>query len=818
MLINYFKIALRNLSRSKLFSSINLFGLAIGMACCMLLLLYILSELSFDKHHRHAKDIYIIRSESYFGGSRKEGAAIAAPYAFTLKQYFPEVEQSTRLFVNMVAAKTLLQTHEDGKIAQSIYEDNGYAVDSTFFDVFTYRFAAGNPATALQEPNTIVLSENTAQKLFGSESAINKTVTVGGTTGNGEPFKVTGVFKSENSRSHINANFFVPISSGWVGQFLRGNTLNFSYNNMFYTYLRLRPGTNAKQLERKLPAYMERFANNDLKVAGFKKYMHLLPVADIHLYSAINSVVTSTNSKTYLYILGCIAAFTLIIACINFMNLSTARSAKRAVEVGVRKVLGAEKSELVKQFLGESMVLCLLSLIIALFVVALVLPSFNLLTGKSFTISDVLKPSILSCFVLLAIATGFIAGSYPAFYLSVFKPAQVLKGRFANSISATSLRKGLVVFQFVISIVLVLATLIIQKQMKFMHDQPLGFTQDQQVIIPLRSAQTRAAYTGLKNDIMQSNLVLGVSGADYYPGIFNASDFSVRKPEQNMNEVQLMKTNAVAPDYLQMMGFELKQGRLFSRDIMSDTNNKMVVNEATLNKFSIPADKAIGQKLLWGAPGSPEFTTLEIVGVVKDFHFEDLHHSISPYAFFLASNTNFNYLIVHAKTANMDKLLNMLSDKWKKYCADEPFDYSFLDQDFQRNYNAEVKTMSIVSIFTGISIFISCLGLFGLAVFTAQQRTKEIGIRKVLGASVINITTMLSKDFVKLVLVAIVIASPLAYYFMHEWLNDFAYRTNINVWVFMLAAFVAIAFALITVSIQAVRSAMVNPVESLRTE
>jgi putative ABC transport system permease protein len=428
-----------------------------------------------------------------------------------------------------------------------------------------------------------------------------------------------------------------------------------------------------------------------------------------------------------------------------------------------------------------------------------------------------MEPGIIGAFVALALLTGLLAGSYPAFYLSVFNPVQVLKGRFVNSISAVALRRGLVVFQFVISIGLVLATLIIQQQMRFLRNQPLGFTKSQQVVIPLRSNESHNAYMGLRSEILQSNLVLGAAGAGYYPGIFNPSDFSLHRPDQTINDVQAVKTNWVSSDFLQMMGFQLKKGRLFSEQFMSDTSKRMVVNEATLRKLSIPLDKAIGQKLQWDMTGQAT-QTFEIVGVVKDFHFQDLHHTIQPYAFFLEGGAFFNYLIVHVNTMHMEKALDFLSQKWKALCPDEPFEYTFLDEDFQRNYHAEAQISQIVSWFTGISIFISCLGLFGLAAFAAQQRTREIGIRKVLGASVISITTMLSKDFIQLVTIAILIASPLAWYFMHKWLADFAYRVHISGWIFAIAGIFAIVIALITVSTQAIRAALMNPVKSLRSE
>lgn len=820
MLQNYLRIAVRNLLRNKLFTAINIFGLAIGLTCCMLLLLYIRSELMFDKHQEHASDLYFLKSSGTLssGGDKRDFVTISAPYAPAVKAAFPEVEEVTRIWENVIDSKTLLQVREPGKPVRSFYETRAFQADSTFFDLFTYQFIEGSPRTALREPDAIVLSEPVARKLFGNSPALNKTITVGGNTGSGALFKVTGVYKDESHRSHIDARFIVPMSAGWVGEFLRTRTLNFSFHNMFVTYLRLRPGTDVKQLERKFPAFMEQYANKDLKEAGYNRSLSLLLVTSIHLYDRVDTIVTPTTSKTYLYILGSIAVFTLLIACINFMNLATARSARRAAEVGIRKVMGAEKGALVRQFLGESVILSLVALVVALGLMALALPLFNQLTNKKLLLSTLMEPGIIVAFIGLALLTGLLAGSYPAFYLSVFKPVEVLKGRFVNSISAVALRKGLVVSQFVVSIGLVLATLIIQQQMHFLRNRPLGFTKDQQIVIPLRTNGSQNAYSALRQEIVRNNLVLGAEGAGFYPGIFNASDFALHRPDQTVEEGQTVKTNWVSSGFLQMLGFELKKGRLFSQQFMGDTANRMVVNEATLRKLDIPLDKAIGQQLEWNRPGGSESQTFEIIGVVKDFNFQDLHHAIQPYVFFLSNVSNYNYLIVHTNTANMEKTLSFLSGQWNAHCPNEPFEYTFLDEDFQRNYHAESRTASIVSWFTGISIFISCLGLFGLAAFAAQQRTREIGIRKVLGASVLNITAMLSKDFVRLVVIAIIIASPLAWYFMHRWLQAFAYQVNISVWIFVIAGVFAIVTALATVSMQAIRAAFMDPVKSLRSE
>ncbi|MBW8324899.1 MAG: ABC transporter permease, partial [Prolixibacteraceae bacterium] len=598
MIANYIRIAWRNLWKSKLFSAINIVGLSVGMTCCMLLLLYINSELSFDKHQKHIDNLYLVRSQnSQSNGDKMDNPRAPALYAQAFKAEFPEVVQTTRVWCNFLETKTLLKVAGAGGEIKSLYETKGIHVDSTFFDMFTYQFIEGDALTALKDPRAIVLSEEVAKKLFGDQPALNKTIQVGGTDGNGESFSVTGVYRDESARSHIDARYFLPMNSGWVGDYLRNSRLDFSNNNMFYTYIRLNPNSSAADLNRKLPAFVEKYAGKELKVAGYGKEMNLLPVKDIHLFSKIDRIITSTTSATYLYVLASIALFTLLIACINFMNLATAGSAKRGMEVGIRKVMGAGKKGLVGQFLGESMVLTLLALVISIVLVILFLPIFNQLSGKTLLISNLFNLKIAFSFLIMALITGLFAGSYPAFYLSLFSPSEAIKGKFSNSVSATSLRKGLVVFQFVIAIGLVVATLTIRQQITYMKNQPLGFTKDQQIVIPLRSDQARKEYATLRNEMLQNNHIGGASGTYYYPGILNPSDMSLYRPDQSINEMSVVKTNRVAPDFMKMMGFELVAGRMFSEEFSGDSHFRIIVNEATLRKFSIPYDKAIGQKL-----------------------------------------------------------------------------------------------------------------------------------------------------------------------------------------------------------------------------
>jgi putative ABC transport system permease protein len=588
---------------------------------------------------------------------------------------------------------------------------------------------------------------------------------------------------------------------------------------MFNTFLLLKPGSDPKKLEAKFPAFVNKYLGTGLKAAGFYKKQFLVPVKDLHLYTGMSNDMSSstTVSKTYLYILGSIALFTLLIACINFMNLSTARSSKRSAEVGIRKVLGAQKQSLVRQFIGESLLMSMIAFIIALGITQLLLPAFSRMSGKNLSFHFDEQWFIIVGFFILSIIAGLLAGSYPAFYLSSFQPVKVLKGRFTNSMSAVVLRKGLVIFQFVISVVLIIASVVIMNQMNYMRSTDLGFAKDQQLVIPLRSTVSKNMYAALKNEIRNNPDVQNVGATLFYPGIVNPSDMGLYKEGKTVNDVVDVHTNWVDESLLQTLGITPVAGRIFSKDFPSDTSSRMILNEAAIKKMGFKSpQEAIGGKVKFDWRG--EIYTWTIIGVVKDFHFQDLHVPIEPYAFQLNNQPQYNYLIVHAKAKDVASLVSSVSASWHKLNPNEPFEYSFLDEDFQKNYEAEDRLASIVGYFTVIAILISCLGLFGLATFSAEQRIKEIGVRKVLGASVSGIVALLSKDFLKLVAISVLLASPIAWWIMHRWLQDFAYRTNISWTVFAITTVLALLIALITISFQAIRAAIANPVKSLRTE
>jgi len=804
--------------KNKTFSFINIFGLSVGLTCCMLITIYLYHEVNYDRYHKHIDQLYQLGTTFVGDGKETSTPNTPAPMAAALQKEYPEITATARLMPLFAEDKTLLQYSPGNEEPRSFYETKGYLADPSFFTLFNYHFIQGNPVTALQAPNSLVISDELARKFFGNQPALNRVIHINSNTNGEFDFKVTGVYRPSDKPTQIDARFFISIPGGNMDQFIRQQTDMVS-NNMFNTFLLLKPGSDAKKLEAKFPAFVDKYLGTGLKAAGFYKKQFLVAVRDLHLYTGMSNDMSSsgTVSKTYLYILGSIALFTLLIACINFMNLSTARSSKRSAEVGVRKVLGARKSSLINQFMGESLLMSMIAFVIALGLTELLLPAFSQVSGKNLSLHFSQQWFILVGFFVLSIITGLLAGSYPAFYLSSFQPVRVLKGRFTNSLSAVALRKGLVIFQFIISVVLIIASVVIMNQMKYLRSTDLGFAKDQQIVIPLRSTTAKNIYASLKNEIKNNPRVQSVGATLYYPGIVNPSDMGLYKEGKTVNDAADVHTNWVDESLLQTLGITPVAGRLFSREFPGDTNNRIILNEAAIRKmgFSSPQE-AIGGKVKFDWRG--ESYSWTVIGVVKDFHFQDLHVPIEPYGFQLNNRPNFNYIIAHAKASDIASLLSSFTASWRKLNPNEPFEYSFLDEDFQKNYEAENRLASIVGYFTVIAILISCLGLFGLATFSAEQRTKEIGVRKVLGASVTGIVALLSKDFLKLVAISIVVASPIAWWVMHKWLQDFAYRIDISWMVFLVTTVLALAIALITISFQAIRAAIANPVKSLRTE
>lgn len=802
--------------RNKVFSLINIAGLAIGLACCMFILVYVLDQFSYDRHHNRAKDIYRVATVSINQDGEIPNVVSPAPLAAALQLEFPEVDKAARMFVPYNDDKSLVQYFQGGQLITSFYESKGYLADADFFQIFNYHFTEGSPVTALKEPNTVVISKEIAEKLFGHTPALDKVIRVSNSNGVID-FRITGVFTTAG-KSHIDGRFFMSLQSGTFGEFARTWT-DFAVNNIFYTYVKLKPGAYGPVLDSKFPAFVKKYESKNLEAAGFFKKHFLQRVTDIHLHSALDAEFSRNGSITYVYILILIAVFILAIACINFMNLSTARSSKRAVEVGIRKAVGAGNNSLIKQFISESVLASLVALLLAVILLSLLLPLFNQLTGNYITFSVIAHPFYVTAFVSLALIAGVLAGSYPAFYLSAFRPVQVLKGKLKNSFSAVFIRKGLVIFQFSIAIGLILASVIILQQMDYMRHRDLGFKQSQQVIIPLRTDKAKKMYYALKTEVKNSSFVAQASGSDTYPGTAVVSDKPLYPAGKTHHEGVNIRSNWVDYDYAATLQIPLLAGRFFSKGFAADTAGftKLVLNEKAAKDMGYKPAEAIGKKLFFDWQGKTY--TYEIIGVTKNFHFEGLREPIKAYSFEMQQGT-YNYLVVqvNANTRQMQSALQSLAAAWKKLNSDEPFEYYFLDKQFQQNYEVERRTGSLITTFTIIAIFISCLGLYGLALFTAEQKIKEIGIRKVLGASVSQVIALLSKDFLQLVMIAALVAAPLAWWGMQQWLQHFAYHISIQWWVFVAAAVLALLIALFTIGFQAVKAAMANPVKSLRTE
>jgi putative ABC transport system permease protein len=806
MVKNYFKIAFRNLWRNKAFSAINIFGLAIGIATCLIIMLFVWNELSYDRFNKKADRIIRVVFRGTVDGQKMKEANVMPPVAQILKSNYPEVEEATRLRVG----GSPIITYAD----KSFNEKSFAFVDSNFFHVFTLPFLEGDATTALTQPNTIVVTKAIANKYFGNENPLGKILNI---KGENTGFKITGVIDKVPVNSHFHFDFFASMAN------VSDSRSNSFMTSEYYTYLVLQKDFNYKKLEAKLPQIVEKYIGPQLQegmgisLAQFRQKgndigLYLQPLTDIHLHSDFTNDLEPEGDIRYVYIFSAIAFFMLLIACINFMNLSTAGASKRAREVGIRKVLGSMKAELVRQFLFESIMLTTIALMLAIVFVFISLPIFNNFSGKNLSFNLTSNPLILPLLLLFVLVTGIFAGSYPAFFLSSFKPVTVLKGRFTSGKKSIGLRSGLVVFQFFISIVLIVSTTIVYKQLDYIQNIKLGYDKDQVLVLPetwLLGKNQEAFH----QQILQDPRVINVSVSGYLPaGSSYGNNFFIY-PDNNVS--QLVKTLRYDVDYnyIATLGMKMSYGRNFSKDFGTDSTG-IILNQTAAKAFGW-GQNALG-KTISSRDNNGIQNSYHVIGVVKDFHFKSLHELISPLVMILSQGAG--TMIVKVKTKDIAGLVSTLKKDWAELSPDGPMNYSFLDDRVNQTYEAEHKMGIILGIFSALTIFIACLGLFGLVTFTAEQRTKEIGIRKVLGAGVPGIVKLLSKDFLKLVLLAILIATPIAWWAMNKWLQDFAYRINISWWMFAIAGVVAVLIALITVSFQAIKAAIANPIKSLRTE
>ncbi len=811
MLKNYFKIAWRSLLRNKTFSIINIAGLAIGLTCFLMIALYIQDELSYDRFNKNADRIYRINTDIRFGGSEMHGAETSDMMGQVLKKDYPQVEQFTRIYNN--AGPKLIKK---GNVF--IKEEKAVYVDSTFFDVFTFPAIEGDTHTALNEPNTVVVTASTAKKYFGTTDVLGKTIEVSNNN-TSDAYKITAVIKDMPGNSHFSYDFLFPMKNAGYEWGQYG-----SYN--FKTYLLLAKGTDYKAFEKNFADYNIRYvlpylqqfikvgSMEELQKGGNKIEHSLIPLTKIHLYSDYQFELMPGGNIRYVYIFAAVAFFILLIACVNFMNLTTARSASRAKEVGIRKVLGTEKKGLILQFLSESVLMVFLSLIIAIAVVWLALPLFNSIANKTLFIGNLFLPAIVLSLVALPFIVGLIAGSYPAFFLSSFKPVEVLKGKLKMGTKSGGLRSVLVVFQFATSIFLIIGTIVIYKQLHFIQTKDIGFNKDQVLIINDAFSLGNNANV-FREDVAKLSGVQSATISSFLP--VSSSDRSSNTffsaPTADAKSGFIMQDWGIDEDYMPVMGIQFLEGRNFSKDFPGDSS-AIIINEA--------AEKMLNRKAplntkIYRMEDNKELLSYNIIGIVKNFNFESLHQNVAPLCFRLRKYGG-GFVALKVKAANIGDIVNVAGKEWKSLAPSMPFSYRFLDESFSKMYDAEQRVGKIAFIFSALAIAIACLGLFGLAIFIAEQRTREIGVRKVLGSSVSGIVQLLSKDFVKLVAIAFIIAVPLGWYCMHQWLQDFAYRVEINWWVFAIAGLMALLIALITVSFQAIKAAMANPVKSLRTE
>lgn len=807
MLRNYLKTSFRFLLKNKTFSLINIIGLAAGTLCCIYIILYVQQQYSYDKNFKDVKDIYRITTTLGLTGDQQRMATASPPIAPAMKNDFPEVKQFTRV-VNSIGAKQYLLKFKD----KSFYESGVLLVDSTFFDIFNFHFTNGKSANTLNEPYTVVLLKPVANKLFGNQDPIGKTIEIQNKQGKND-YKVTGVVDESLGKSHIHGNLFISMNSGGLGEFVRSNQ-SWAGNNFTNSYIKVQPHTNVAALEAKLPAFLLSHGEQQFKTLGIEKQLHLQPVTSIHTTKGYEAEMSTTVSPGFLFALMLIAVLIQIIACINFMNLSTARATGRALEVGVRKVIGAGRKDLIKQFITESFLVTLVGVLIAIPLLLLVLPYLNGITGADLRFSSIINYKIGLLLFSVIFGTGLLAGSYPAFYLSSFEAIKVIKGNFTNRVSAAGIRRALVVFQFVLSIILIAGIIVIYRQLNYIDNKDLGFDKNQRLIFNFYTDDAIHRMDDFAKDLRGTAGVSAVSESNNYLSQFVFNDYGVYLSGGNMANSVDVPNMTTDDNFVKANGIKLIAGR----DFRLNDSGKVLVNESLIKRLNLTRDKAIGTRLYTQNEPDPP-TYVEIAGVMKDFNFRSLRDDIGPFMLvYSGDKNNFSHLVVAVESKNYPQLLQNIKTLWQKDLHSVPFEYSFLDEDVQKQYEAEITLSRIINSFTIMAIIISCLGLFGLSAFRAEQRKKEIGVRKVLGASLINITSLLSADFLKLVVVSMGIATPFAWWAMHQWLQAFAYRVNIGWWIFVMAGATAFVIALITVSFQAIKAAIANPVESLRTE
>lgn len=792
MLKNYFKIAWRNLVKNKVFSSINILGLTIGITCCMMIFLYIMNEFNVDTFHVQKRNIYRVMRELDMNGTKLSVPYLSGPYApALLNDYSGTIKKAVR-----VMSTNRLVTLGNN----SFNEKKVYVTDTDFFSLFSFPLIRGNAASVLNNPESIVLSETTSKKYFGNQDPIGKIIELDKT----RKLTVTGVAKDVPSNSHLDFDMVIPIT-----HYEKEDWMKVWINNNFFTYVLLNGHADKAKLEKSFPQFMDKYMGEDMARFGSKIGLSLTPLSDIYFeqHSAFDDV--KHGDKQVVYIFLSIAALILLIACINFINLSTIRAVERSKEVGLRKVMGAMRNHLVCQFIGESVLLTLISSLLSLFLLRLFMPLYNQLLGYNLTISWNGAPLYLFLAGVILVV-GFLAGSYPAIFLSAFTPIQALKGKLRLGNGGSIFRQTLVVIQFSISVFLIIGTIIIMKQMNFVKNKELGYNQEHSIVIPVNNNlyENRNAF---KKELQSLNGVESVSLMSGEPGGF--FDMHTLKAEGQNDIVWKTRTEFTDFDYVKTLGLKIIAGRDFSAQFSTDTTEAALINRTAAKSLGFSPEQAVGK---WVQNTVRDKGKRRIVGVVEDFNFLSLKEKMD--ALVIVPDADNRVVMIKLKAGNVSSAVSAIKEVYSRIVPSYPFEYSFLDQKFDELYKTDVRQQTILSIFAGLAIFIACLGLFGLASFTAAKRTKEIGVRKVLGSSIQNIVFLLSKELLKPVLLATCIAIPVGYYTMNNWLQNFSYRTPMNWWVFLIAAGMTIAIALFTISFKAIKAALMNPVKSLRSE
>jgi putative ABC transport system permease protein len=797
MIKNYLKIALRNFQRHKGYSLINIAGFAVGMAVCLLILIYVRHELSYDTYHKDGDRVYRIAQDIRSPSSNRVFAPISPMVAPTLMSDFPQVEKAGRAF-------TFVQTRLLRRGDTFFYEDRFMYADPELFEVLTIPFIQGNPQTALSRPQTLVISERMTLKYFGHENPVGQTIEV-----NDDTYEITGVVTDCPENTHLKYDLIASMET-----FSDWEEMSNWHSTMFYTYIKLKPNVNGEEFSRQISNLADRYVGEKLKEWGESYHYFLQPVSGIHLHSHIRYETEPSGNPQYVTIFSFVGLFILVIACLNFMNLSTARSVNRAKEVGMRKVVGAKRCQLVGQFLGESLLVTLVSLGLAMAIARFAVPLINDVTGIALDFGQLSNPVIVFGLIAGSIVVGLAAGVYPALVLSAFRPISTIKGSQKTGARSFAMRNGLVVVQFAISIVLIIGTLIMSKQFQFMKNQHLGFEKDQKLVLPIRGGiSIQENYESVKNQFTELPFVHSAAVSSSVPGR-DVSNFAISLVGEEDSKNQSMFHLYFDHDFIPLYAIEMAAGRAFQKEMSTDIAGAFLINEAAVAAFGWKSpEEAIGKRLRTGFGGRVN----PIIGVVKNFHYRGLQTQVEP----LVMEYNpqlFRHLTLNLDISDLTNAIATVESQWKSLYPDHPFESFFLDTDFDRQYRSDEQVGKIFGIFTILGLFIACLGLLGLASFTTESRTKEIGIRKVLGASVPGIAIMLSKQFTQWVFLANIIAWPLAYYFMNRWLKNFAYRTDLNILIFFASAILVLAVALLTVSFQSIRAATTNPADSIRYE